>query len=210
MGDVARTGRTVVLVSHQLNQIRRLCHRVVWVDDGKVRQDGPAHEVVSAYESAMARNERAKGLQRLAGQQAQFFRWEITEHNAVETHTVSTLGPVTINFRIALAAPVSRPEHGVALYNAERQLLWARAQQINSLPAGEHVFSHSLSSLPLRPGAYQWQVSLWSDQRCLDLWDCTPDMIIATEGHQHHMDEWNGILNLPADFAHKMYQEAHS
>src|SRR5258705_9190508 len=29
MGDVARAGRTVVLVSHQLNQIRRLCQRVV-------------------------------------------------------------------------------------------------------------------------------------------------------------------------------------
>src|SRR5689334_62964 len=53
MGDVARAGRTVVLVSHQLNQIRRLCHRVVWVDDGSVRQEGPTHVVVSAYESKM-------------------------------------------------------------------------------------------------------------------------------------------------------------
>ena len=34
MGDVARAGRTVILVSHQINQIRRLCHRVIWVDDG--------------------------------------------------------------------------------------------------------------------------------------------------------------------------------
>src|ERR1700687_345681 len=57
MGDVARAGRTVVLVSHQLNQIRRLCHRVVWVDDGQIRQDGETHAVVSAYESAMARSD---------------------------------------------------------------------------------------------------------------------------------------------------------
>ncbi len=57
MGDVARAGRTVVLVSHQLNQIRRLCHRVVWVDDGQIRQNGNTHEVVSAYESAMARGD---------------------------------------------------------------------------------------------------------------------------------------------------------
>src|SRR6266851_3962910 len=61
MGDVARAGRTVVLVSHQLNQIRRLCQRVVWIDAGSVRQDGPTHEVVSAYESAMARGERNGG-----------------------------------------------------------------------------------------------------------------------------------------------------
>src|ERR1700722_18948783 len=32
MGDVARAGRTVVLVSHQMNQMRTLCDRVVWVD----------------------------------------------------------------------------------------------------------------------------------------------------------------------------------
>src|SRR6202166_3103736 len=55
MGDVAKGGRTVVLVSHQLNQIRRLCQQVVWVDDGQIRQSGDTHEVVSAYESAMAR-----------------------------------------------------------------------------------------------------------------------------------------------------------
>jgi lipopolysaccharide transport system ATP-binding protein len=41
MGEVARAGRTVVLVSHQLNQIRRLCHRVVWIDADGIRRDGP-------------------------------------------------------------------------------------------------------------------------------------------------------------------------
>src|SRR4249919_1775753 len=57
MGDVARAGRTVILVSHQLNQIRRLCHRALWIDDGGLRLDGHTHEVVSAYESAMARGD---------------------------------------------------------------------------------------------------------------------------------------------------------
>src|SRR6202043_1573370 len=41
MGDVARAGRTVILVSHQLNQIRRLCHRAVWLEGGQVGQKGP-------------------------------------------------------------------------------------------------------------------------------------------------------------------------
>src|SRR5215475_2823947 len=58
MGDVARAGRTVVLVTHQMNQIRRLCHRSVWIDEGQIRQNGNTHEVVSAYESAMSRGER--------------------------------------------------------------------------------------------------------------------------------------------------------
>ena len=64
MGDVARAGRTVVLVSHQLGQIRRLCHRVVWVDDGQIRRDGPTYEVVSAYESSMSLGDRSNGMGR--------------------------------------------------------------------------------------------------------------------------------------------------
>src|SRR5882762_5939000 len=66
MGDVARAGRTVVLVSHNMNAILTLCTRAVMLDGGSVRQNGPAHEVVSAYESAMARgqsngNEKSRG-----------------------------------------------------------------------------------------------------------------------------------------------------
>src|SRR5277367_3644827 len=76
MGDVARAGRTVVLVSHQMNQIRRLCHRVVWVDDGLICRNGPAHEIVSAYESAMSLGDRSNGMGRKSSAKAQFLGWE--------------------------------------------------------------------------------------------------------------------------------------
>src|SRR5271163_2157183 len=76
MGDVARAGRTVVLVSHQLNQIRRLCHRVLWIDAGVVRESGATAIVVGSYESAMFAGDRSSGLARHAGTRAQFVRWE--------------------------------------------------------------------------------------------------------------------------------------
>jgi hypothetical protein len=75
--------------------------------------------------------------------------------------------------------------------------MWSRATQDLSIPAGVHIFSHSFPSLPLRPGAYQWEATIWDNDELLDRWDCLPEMTIATEVHQHHMDEWNGILNIP-------------
>src|ERR1700720_3916579 len=54
MGDVAKAGRTIVLVSHQMNAMRRLCNRVTWIDAGKIRMDGSADAVVNAYETAMS------------------------------------------------------------------------------------------------------------------------------------------------------------
>src|SRR5580692_11513377 len=57
MDDVARDGRTIVFVSHQMNQIRRLCPRVIWIDAGRLRMDGKTPEIVSSYESAMSRGD---------------------------------------------------------------------------------------------------------------------------------------------------------
>src|SRR2546430_9218334 len=37
MDEVARAGRTIVFVSHQMNQIRRLCALLMWVGAGRPR-----------------------------------------------------------------------------------------------------------------------------------------------------------------------------
>src|SRR5216684_2159002 len=58
MGDVARAGRTVLFVSHNLIAVESLTSRVAWVDGGSIRKSGPTHEVVSAYENAMARGDQ--------------------------------------------------------------------------------------------------------------------------------------------------------
>src|SRR5579872_4191687 len=57
MGEVASGGRTIVFVSHQINQIRRLCARAIWIDAGLLRTDGATAAVVSSYESAMSRGD---------------------------------------------------------------------------------------------------------------------------------------------------------
>ncbi|KAB8144398.1 ABC transporter ATP-binding protein [Chloroflexia bacterium SDU3-3] len=49
MGDVARAGRTVLFVSHNMGAIRGLCQRAIWLDRGGVVADGPVFEVVDRY-----------------------------------------------------------------------------------------------------------------------------------------------------------------
>jgi lipopolysaccharide transport system ATP-binding protein len=203
MGEVAKGGRTIIFVSHQMNQIRRLCPRAIWVDQGGIRMDGSSHEILAAYESATLGAEINRDKRLRSGQAAEFQRWEIAEPRSAQPHVLTTLGPVTVNFIVQLAKPVRGGEHGVALFDAQRQLMWARAVRELVLDAGAHVFSHSFPSLPLRPGVYQWQVSLWDGDGQLALWECQPELIIATEVHQHYLDQWNGILNLPSRFVHQ-------
>jgi lipopolysaccharide transport system ATP-binding protein len=55
MGDVAREGRTVLFVSHNMPAIQTLCGKTVWLGAGHVKEVGPTPEVVHRYlESALS------------------------------------------------------------------------------------------------------------------------------------------------------------
>ena len=44
------SNQTVVLVSHSMNQIQKLCDRVLWLDEGKVKMIGDPESVLQHYE----------------------------------------------------------------------------------------------------------------------------------------------------------------
>lgn len=46
-------GTTVLFVSHNLEQIKEMCDRVVWLEQGKVRQLGETQDVCPAYQDAV-------------------------------------------------------------------------------------------------------------------------------------------------------------
>lgn len=47
--EICSSGRTVVIVSHNLSFVERLCTRAMWLDKGRMQRIGPAHEVCMAY-----------------------------------------------------------------------------------------------------------------------------------------------------------------
>lgn len=49
MGDVAKQGRTVLFVSHNLEAVRKLCTRAVLLEQGKLLIDGSFNSIISKY-----------------------------------------------------------------------------------------------------------------------------------------------------------------
>jgi lipopolysaccharide transport system ATP-binding protein len=49
MKEMMKKAKIIVLVSHDLNSIGRLCDRALWLDHGTIRADGPAADVINAY-----------------------------------------------------------------------------------------------------------------------------------------------------------------
>lgn len=51
---ITNENRTVVIVSHNMDTLNKLCDRIIWLHDGKIRMDGTPDVVLPAYEEFMS------------------------------------------------------------------------------------------------------------------------------------------------------------
>jgi ABC-type polysaccharide/polyol phosphate transport system ATPase subunit len=49
MIDFHRSGGTMIVVTHDLESVRHLCSRAIWLENGRMRMDGPIEPVFEAY-----------------------------------------------------------------------------------------------------------------------------------------------------------------
>ena len=49
MLELKKRGITIVIVSHDLGSIERLCNRAVWIENGKIKDEGIPHDIVAEY-----------------------------------------------------------------------------------------------------------------------------------------------------------------
>ena len=47
--EIVETTKILVLASHSRELLRKNCNRILWMDHGRVRMDGPTNEVLPAY-----------------------------------------------------------------------------------------------------------------------------------------------------------------
>ena len=199
MNTVTVGGRTVLFVSHQMNQIRRLCTRCIWLDRGRVRAVGPTAELVSAYERSFSLSSQRASVAREAGdgQGTRFLGWELVDHGPAGPQVLETTGSVAVRFVLQVDKPIRDGHHDIVLLDPDGQVLWGTGVNRLRLEPGVHEIRHELDRLPLRPGAYTWQVSMLDGVVTLDRWHAVPDLLIATPPLGHFRDDAAGVLNIP-------------
>jgi len=200
MQEVNRTGRTVLLVSHQMNQLRRLSTRCLWLQSGRLAAAGPTAQVLGAYESSFHRGAQRDATDDDGVKQAKFLSWHLHAQDRSRDNVLSTTGPVKVTFRLEVRTPIRRAKHGIALLSPTGQNLWGTAATGLEFSPGTYELTHSLPGIPLQPGVYYWQVSVYTDDGMIDLWDCLPDLIVSTPPMTHYRDEYAGVLNFPSQF----------
>ena len=47
--ELKDSDKTIVIVSHNLNSLKQICSRIIWIYDGKIKMDGEPNEVIEEY-----------------------------------------------------------------------------------------------------------------------------------------------------------------
>ena len=199
MSEVSKGGRTIVFVSHQMSQIRRLCERVIWVDHGVIKQDGPTLDVVSAYERAFTERTEVNAQEESSGQGIQFLKWELDVEDGALTNVLQHFDPVSFRVVIRLTEKILKGNYAILLFDDAGRIIWHGNCELSGLEPGTLEFLHRLPTLPVKPGAYRWKVGIYDGRKWTDPWWALPELIVGTKPLLNSSDEFMGILNLSCD-----------
>jgi ABC-type polysaccharide/polyol phosphate transport system ATPase subunit len=194
MQEVSRAGRTILLVSHQMAQIRRLCQSVIWFDAGRVRAVGPTETTVHAYEAAVTA--RGSGDTRTG-----FRRWALADGT---TQITDGDHAQTVRVYLGLASAIRAGCLRVVLQGPGDEVVAGWSFDGLDLDATMPYLEMTLSRLPLRPGVYRWQFALFDDGsdttggRLVEQWAATPELRVGGTPFGHAHDAWAGWLNVRA------------
>jgi len=198
MQDVSKSGRTIIFVSHQMNQIRRLCERVIWIDSGQVRLDGFAEPVIAAYEQSSLSASHQKPKELPSHESVSFSSWEVLRRRGSGSNVVAMgTGVISMAIRVLIREAIEHGRVAVVVYDSRGFLISGWSFDNLQLVPGEHDVHLSFSDLPLRPGAYSVYFSIHDDNERNHNWTLVPALIIEGTPVTHFMDEWAGVLNIP-------------
>ena len=175
--DFRRAGKTIVLVSHAMGQLRNLCDQVAWLEHGRVVRVGEPGNVVDDYvgeshaeEAVPAAAAGAEpGEQRWGSGEVRVESFALLDAAGQPTTSVRTGDPVTVRLRWATREPVERPVFGVAVHSLEGiEVTGPNTADAGLLPDkidGSGVVDLHVPRLLLLPGRYDLSAAVYDATR---------------------------------------------
>jgi lipopolysaccharide transport system ATP-binding protein len=173
MEGVARSGRTVLFVSHNLAAVQHLCARAVLLRHGRVERIGPCAETVQAYIRSGSSVEGGQDLStaRLNGATPIIQSITLLDGSGTPATHFSCGSELTVAIRYKLPRPVVGPVIGIVVHSllGENLFYLQTLSQYGFVEdlALEGTARCTVPELALLPGAYK--LSIYFSERATEL-----------------------------------------
>jgi ABC-type polysaccharide/polyol phosphate transport system ATPase subunit len=208
-------GKTVLFISHDMWNVRRLCDRIVWMEDGRVRAQGAAGDIAEQYMNevnleALANQATALQSHRGGTGEVRYATVDLIDGNGRTTSLIRPGDPLVVRASYRTERPVSRPVFHIAIVDVDTGLVVSTASS-----AGADVPDHvegpgsiecRFPELPLRPRQYVLRLSIVDTHHLASYDVVTAGPRFAVSGQGGGVDsldhEDDGLVSLPFAFAH--------
>lgn len=177
MNEVARGGRTVLFVSHNMAAVENLCTEGLLLDHGKSIFLGSVHDVVRQYISIFRPQENrdffTKDTKRRGSGIAQFKSFWFEDKEGKHVGLAKSGDTILLNFRIESRKELQHVDIGFSIHREEDdQLLFilysSYTGKLFELIEGENDLTCTITSLPLPEGRFLVKVQLMRQGEVLD------------------------------------------
>ncbi|WP_404784193.1 ABC transporter ATP-binding protein [Altericista sp. CCNU0014] len=172
MGEVAKEGRTVIFVSHNMQAIRRLCSSAIYFSQGKVEEVSTVEEAIQIYSSQESRTNYCVDLNSIPrkndfGEKARLLSLRLSQG------TEFSYGkPLSLIFTINCFQKIDNLLVGIGFDNITGSRVMTLDSDHDQPPlnigTGLHDINFYLDRNPLHPGFYSIAIALHSNTYPLD------------------------------------------
>ncbi len=185
---IKKSGVTIVIVSHSLGEIERICDRSFWLCDGKIVQAGMPKDVHAKYLAYMANKSAGTGTAAL------------DDNGCIGSVALSDGKDQRTSFAsggaVQIHIELNRDKHDepaiveISVVNMQGLLITAKGVQ---MPPGTNKAVLHLHSLPLTKGEYGINVAMFTAQHeVVDLRERATTLTITADSAEP------GVVNVPS------------
>jgi ABC-type polysaccharide/polyol phosphate transport system ATPase subunit len=209
-------GKTVLFISHDMWNVRRLCSDILWMDDGTVRAYGDAAAIAEQYMNEVnlqAMQNQATSLQSHRGGtgEVRFERIDLHGGDGHPKAVFATDDTVVVRGAYVASKPIESPVFQAAIVDVETGVIVTTAstagRDATGVVDGAGEIEIRFAQLPLRARQYVLRLSI-TDAFQLASYDVVtagPRFAIAGNGSgiDSLADEQDGLVTVPFEVIHR-------
>jgi lipopolysaccharide transport system ATP-binding protein len=210
MIDLIRDGgRTVLIVSHNIRQIERICTRALLLDHGRLLQDGAVAEVCDRFfagsNTKIALDARKAGKARVrASGEAELLSISVVDAQGNDTREICTGEPLRVRVEFKLNGALLAPELIVGTHTTDFfYLTAATTASMRDRPdfgPGTHEVTCTFRDFPLAAGAYCLRFAIYDrDRRAVYIGDNLATFEVTSRAAEAR-EEGLRMLEIPAQW----------